>query len=134
MAASTRLSEPEHLIDVGNSGTGIRLLTGFVSAIDGLTVLEGDSSIAKRPMDRVAVPLRLMGARVDGRQGGRFPPLAVRGGRLQGIEYTLPVASAQVKSAVLFAGLGADGHHGGARAGGHPCPHRRNAGRRGSGH
>jgi 3-phosphoshikimate 1-carboxyvinyltransferase len=104
-----RLSEPEHLIDVGNSGTGIRLLTGFVSAIDGLTVLEGDSSIAKRPMDRVAVPLRLMGARVDGRQGGRFPPLAVRGGRLQGIEYTLPVASAQVKSAVLFAGLGAEG-------------------------
>ena len=109
MAASTASSEPEHLIDVGNSGTGIRLLTGFVSAIDGLTVLEGDSSIAKRPMDRVAVPLRLMGARVDGRQGGRFPPLAVRGGRLQGIEYTLPVASAQVKSAVLFAGLGAEG-------------------------
>ncbi len=104
-----RLREPEHLIDVGNSGTGIRLLTGFVSAIDGLTVLQGDSSIAKRPMDRVAVPLRLMGAQVDGRQGGRLPPLAVRGGRLQGIEYTLPVASAQVKSAVLFAGLGADG-------------------------
>ena len=104
-----RLREPEHLIDVGNSGTGIRLLTGFVSAIDGLTVLQGDSSIAKRPMDRVAVPLRLMGAQVDGRQGGRFPPLAVRGGRLEGIEYTLPVASAQVKSAVLFAGLGAEG-------------------------
>jgi 3-phosphoshikimate 1-carboxyvinyltransferase len=104
-----RLSEPEHLIDVGNSGTGIRLLTGFVSAIDGLTVLQGDSSIAKRPMDRVAVPLRMMGAQVDGRLGGRFPPLAVRGGRLQGIEYTLPVASAQVKSAVLFAGLGAQG-------------------------
>ena len=103
------LREPEHLIDVGNSGTGIRLLTGFVSAIDGLTVLQGDASIAKRPMDRVAVPLRLMGAQVDGREHGRFPPLAVRGGRLEGIEYTLPVASAQVKSAVLFAGLGAEG-------------------------
>ena len=106
---SGRLREPEHLLDVGNSGTGIRLLTGFVSTIDGLTVLQGDSSIAKRPMERVAVPLRLMGAQVDGRQGGRFPPLAVRGGHLEGIEYTLPVASAQVKSAVLFAGLGADG-------------------------
>ena len=80
-----------------------------MSAIDGLTVLQGDASIAKRPMDRVAVPLRLMGAQVDGRQGGRFPPLAVRGGRLEGIDYTLPVASAQVKSAVLFAGLGAEG-------------------------
>ena len=80
-----------------------------MSAIDGLTVLQGDSSIAKRPMDRVAVPLRLMGARVDGRQGGRLPPLAVRGGRLVGIDYTLPVASAQVKTAILFAGLGAEG-------------------------
>ena len=103
------LHEPDHLLDVGNSGTGIRLLTGFVSAIDALTLLQGDSSIAKRPMDRVAVPLRLMGAHVDGRQGGRFPPLAVRGGSLVGIDYTLPVASAQVKSAVLFAGLGAEG-------------------------
>jgi 3-phosphoshikimate 1-carboxyvinyltransferase len=104
-----RLHEPESVIDVGNSGTGIRLLAGYVSAIDGLTVLEGDSSIAKRPMDRVAVPLRLMGAQVEGRQGGRLPPLAVRGGHLKGIEYTPPVASAQVKSAVLFAGLGAEG-------------------------
>ncbi len=129
-----RLSEPEHLIDVGNSGTGIRLLTGFVSAIDGLTVLEGDSSIAKRPMDRVAVPLRLMGARVDGRQGGRFPPLAVRGGRLQGIEYTLPVAerAGEVRGAVRR--VGSRRPHGGTRAGGHPCPHRRNAGRCGSKH
>jgi 3-phosphoshikimate 1-carboxyvinyltransferase len=101
------LREPEMLVDVGNSGTGIRLLAGFVAAIDGLTVLQGDSSIAKRPMDRVTVPLRLMGAQVDGRQGGRFPPLVVRGGLLDGIEYTPPVASAQVKSAVLFAGLGA---------------------------
>lgn len=104
-----RLHEPEAVVDVGNSGTGIRLLAGFVAGIDGLCVLQGDSSIAQRPMDRVAVPLRLMGARVDGREGGRFPPLVVRGGHLRGIEYTLPVPSAQVKSALLFAGLGAHG-------------------------
>lgn len=104
-----RLGEPAEVLDVGNSGTGIRLLAGYVAALDGLVVLEGDESIARRPMDRVAVPLRLMGASVDGRQGGRLPPLAVRGGRLSGIDYTLPVASAQVKSAVLLAGLGAEG-------------------------
>jgi 3-phosphoshikimate 1-carboxyvinyltransferase len=104
-----RLSEPAAVIDVGNSGTGIRLLAGFVATIDGLTVLQGDSSIARRPMDRVAVPRRLMGARVDGRRQGSLPPLAVRGGGLRGIEYPLPVPSAQVKSAVLLAGLGADG-------------------------
>jgi 3-phosphoshikimate 1-carboxyvinyltransferase len=103
------LHEPEALVDVGNSGTGIRLLAGFVSAIDGFCVLQGDSSIAQRPMDRIAVPLRLMGVQVDGRQGGRFPPLAVRGGHIHGIEYTLPVPSAQVKSSILFAGLGATG-------------------------
>jgi 3-phosphoshikimate 1-carboxyvinyltransferase len=104
-----RLHEPGAVVDVGNSGTGIRLLAGFVSTIDGLTVLQGDASIARRPMDRVAVPLRLMGARVDGRRQGSLPPLAVRGGGLQGIDYSLPVPSAQVKSAVLLAGLGADG-------------------------
>jgi len=106
---ASRLREPEALVDVGNSGTGIRLLAGFVAAIDGLTVLQGDASIGQRPMDRIAVPLRLMGAQVDGRQGGRFPPLVVRGGHLKAIDYTLPVPSAQVKSSVLFAGLGAEG-------------------------
>jgi 3-phosphoshikimate 1-carboxyvinyltransferase len=104
-----RLREAERVIDVGNSGTGIRLLAGFVAAINGVTVLEGDESIARRPMDRVAVPLRLMGVQVDGRRGGSLPPLVVRGGRAQGIEYTLPVPSAQVKSALLLAGLGAEG-------------------------
>ncbi len=104
-----RLREPEAVIDVGNSGTGIRLLAGFVATIDGVTVLQGDSSIARRPMDRVAVPLRLMGAHVDGRHQGSLPPLVVRGGGLHGTEYRLPVPSAQVKSAVLLAGLGADG-------------------------
>jgi 3-phosphoshikimate 1-carboxyvinyltransferase len=104
-----RLREAERVIDVGNSGTGIRLLAGFAAAIDGVTVLEGDESIARRPMDRVAVPLRLMGVQVDGRRGGSLPPLVVRGGRARGIEYTLPVPSAQVKSALLLAGLGAQG-------------------------
>lgn len=104
-----RLREPDTVLDVGNSGTGIRLLAGVCAGIDGLSVLSGDASVAARPMDRVAEPLRAMGASVDGRGGGRWPPLAVRGGRLRGIDYELPVPSAQVKAAVLLAGLAADG-------------------------
>ena len=104
-----RLHEPSEVVDVGNSGTSIRLLAGWAAALDGLTVLCGDESIARRPMDRVADPLRQMGARIDGRQGGRLPPLVIRGGALQGIDYRPPVASAQVKGAVLLAGLGATG-------------------------
>ncbi len=103
------LHEPEGVLDVGNSGTGIRLLAGFCAGFGWLTVLAGDSSVAHRPMDRVVEPLRAMGARIDGRQDGHYPPLAVRGGNLAGIDYTPPVASAQVKSAVLLAGLGAEG-------------------------
>jgi 3-phosphoshikimate 1-carboxyvinyltransferase len=103
------LHEPDRVIDVGNSGTGIRLLTGWAASRPGLTVLAGDQSIAGRPMGRIADPLRAMGARIDGRDGGKYPPLAVRGGELHGIDYTPPVASAQVKGAVLLAGIGADG-------------------------
>ena len=102
-----RLHEPDGVIDVGNSGTGMRLLAGFVAAFDWLTVLHGDSSVARRPMGRVVEPLRRMGAGVDGRQDATLPPLVVRGGGLVGIDYTPAVASAQVKSAVLLAGLGA---------------------------
>jgi 3-phosphoshikimate 1-carboxyvinyltransferase len=102
-----RLHEPERVIDVGNSATGMRLLAGFVAGFDWLTVLQGDASVARRPMARVVEPLRRMGAGVDGRQGGTLPPLVIRGGGLAGIDYTPPVASAQVKSAVLLAGLGA---------------------------
>lgn len=105
----TEPREPETVIDVGNSGTGIRLLAGWAAGIDGLTILHGDASIARRPMGRVAEPLRAMGARVDGRRDGTLPPLAVRGGGLVGIDYRLPVPSAQVKSAVLLAGLSAGG-------------------------
>jgi 3-phosphoshikimate 1-carboxyvinyltransferase len=104
-----QLREPDGVVWVGNSGTGIRLLAGFCAAFPWLTVLAGDESIARRPMDRVAIPLRQMGATVDGRRSGRLPPLAIRGGNLHGIRYQLPVASAQVKSAILLAGLGAEG-------------------------
>jgi 3-phosphoshikimate 1-carboxyvinyltransferase len=103
------LHEPEAVIDVGNAGTGIRLLTGLCAALPFRTVLQGDESIAKRPMDRIVVPLRQMGATIDGRDDGRFAPLTVQGGDLHGITYRVPVPSAQVKSAVLLAGLGAEG-------------------------
>jgi 3-phosphoshikimate 1-carboxyvinyltransferase len=104
-----RLHEPHRVVDVGNSGTGIRLLAGLAAGIDGLTILSGDSSVNGRPMERVVFPLRQMGAAVDGRGRGQWPPLAVRGGGLVGIDYRPPVASAQVKGAVLLAGLTADG-------------------------
>ncbi len=104
-----RLHEPAGVVDVGNSGTAMRLLSGFAAAVDGLTILQGDRSVNGRPMERVVFPLRTMGAGVDGREGGRWPPLAVRGGRLAGIDYRPPVASAQVKGAVLLAGLAAEG-------------------------
>jgi 3-phosphoshikimate 1-carboxyvinyltransferase len=105
----SRLHEPEAVIDVGNSGTAIRLLAGWAAARPWLTVLQGDASIARRPMDRVAEPLRRMGALVDGRAEGRFPPLVVRGGALRGMEHHLAVPSGQVKGALLLAGLGAEG-------------------------
>ncbi len=103
------LHQPGDAIDVGNSGTTIRLLAGLCAAFDWVTVLSGDESIARRPMDRVAGPLRLMGAKVECRDGGSLPPLVVRGGGLTGIDYAMPVASAQVKSAILLAALGAEG-------------------------
>ncbi len=106
--ALERLGEPDQVLDVGNSGTAMRLLAGWLAGFPWLCVLEGDASVNQRPMDRVLVPLSAMGARVDGRRGRRFPPLVIRGGGLQGIDYTPPVASAQVKSAVLLAGLGAE--------------------------
>lgn len=103
------LSEPEDLLDVGNSGTTIRLISGILAGQDFLSVLTGDASIRRRPMARVAEPLRKMGAQVWGRSEGRYAPLAIRGGQLNGIEYRTPVASAQIKSALLLAGLFANG-------------------------
>jgi 3-phosphoshikimate 1-carboxyvinyltransferase len=104
-----RLSAPAATVDLGNSGTGMRLLAGVVAGVPGVTRLDGDESLRSRPMDRVAVPLDLMGARVTGVGGRCRPPLTVTGGSLVGIDYTPPMASAQVKGAVLFAGLDAAG-------------------------
>jgi 3-phosphoshikimate 1-carboxyvinyltransferase len=103
------LAEPSTPLDLGNSGTGMRLVAGVSAGQDAFTVLTGDESLVTRPMDRVVEPLRAMGARIDGRAGGRLAPLAIRGGGLTGIDYSPPVVSAQVKSAVLLAGLFATG-------------------------
>lgn len=103
------LSEPETVLDTGNSGTTTRLMLGLLAGRPFHSVIAGDESIAKRPMQRVTKPLCEMGAHIDGRMGGNFTPLSIRGGALRGIEYQLPVASAQVKSALLLAGLQADG-------------------------
>lgn len=103
------LGEADDVLDCGNAGTGMRLLAGVVAGIPGLAVLTGDASLRRRPMGRVAEPLRAMGATVDGRDDGRLPPLAIRGGRLRGTTWDSPVASAQVKSCLLLAGLRAEG-------------------------
>ena len=102
------LNEPKEVLNVGNSGTTIRLMMGILAGRDFFSVLEGDESIARRPMTRVATPLSQMGAKIDFRNGG-FAPISVRGGALNSFEYKLPVASAQVKSALLFAALQAEG-------------------------
>ncbi|MFA7079093.1 MAG: 3-phosphoshikimate 1-carboxyvinyltransferase [Syntrophomonas sp.] len=103
------LSEPENSLDAGNSGTTIRLLSGLLAGQDFLSIVTGDASIRQRPMARVAEPLRKMGAQVWGRSEGRYAPLAIRGGHLKAIDYHTPVASAQIKSALLLAGLYATG-------------------------
>ncbi len=103
------LAEPENIIDCGNSGTTMRLLTGLLSGRSFVSKLTGDASLRRRPMRRVIDPLQEMGADIDGRKGGAFAPLGIRGKPLAGMEYTLPVASAQVKSALLLAGLTAKG-------------------------
>ena len=104
------LTEPDNVIDCGNSGTSARLLVGVLAGQPFWTVLTGDDSLRSRPMDRVAEPLRRMGATVVGRREGSRLPLAVRGARpLKALTYASPVASAQVKTALLLAGLWADG-------------------------
>jgi 3-phosphoshikimate 1-carboxyvinyltransferase len=103
------LHEPDDVIDLGNSGTGARLLTGWCAAQPWTTVMTGDASLRTRPMMRVVEPLRRMGARIDGRQGGALLPAAVTGGSLRGIEFEPVPGTAQPKSAVLIAGLAAEG-------------------------
>lgn len=99
------LVEPSEILDVGNSGTTTRLMMGILAGTPFHSCIIGDESIARRPMSRVTKPLKMMGAAIDGREAGQFTPLAIRGGDLHGLNYESPVASAQVKSAILLAGL-----------------------------
>lgn len=103
------LREAGTVLDCGNSGTTMRMLTGLLAGRDFLSVLVGDESLSTRPMRRVLDPLAAMGAHVDGRDGGRLAPLTVRGGALHGVRHELATASGQVKTALLLAGLQAEG-------------------------
>lgn len=103
------LEEPDDVLDAGNSGTTVRLLSGILAAQPFLTVLTGDDSLRSRPMERIIEPLRAMGAQAFSRGEDQYLPLAIRGGGLHGIDYALPVASAQVKSCLLLAGALAEG-------------------------
>ncbi len=102
------LQEPASTLDAGNSGSTIRMLSGILAAQPFPSRITGDDSLSRRPMDRIMRPLEAMGACIAAREG-RYPPLEIRPARLKPIDYTLPVASAQVKTCVLFAGLYADG-------------------------
>ena len=103
------LQEPRDILDMGNSGTGIRLIAGILAGREFFSVLTGDRSLRRRPMRRVVEPLRQMGAIISGRADGQRCPLAIQGRPLNAIDYHLPMPSAQVKSAVLLAGLNAEG-------------------------
>lgn len=105
---SGRLSSPSRALDCGNSGSTMRMLSGILAAQSFSTEMFGDQSLSRRPMQRVIAPLTEMGATIECAEGGR-PPLRIHGTHLSAIKYKLPVASAQVKSAVLFAGLFAEG-------------------------
>lgn len=103
------LAEPSDVMDMGNSGTSARLLSGLLAGQPFFSVMSGDNSLRRRPMKRVVEPLKMMGANIWGRKGGEYLPLSIRGGKLHSISYRLPVPSAQVKSAILLAGLFAEG-------------------------
>ncbi len=100
-----RIQEPASILDCGNSGTAMRLLMGFLASCEGFFVLHGDRYLATRPMRRVADPLRSVGAKIDGREKGNLAPIAVRGGGVDAFSYESPIASAQVKSALILAAL-----------------------------
>src|SRR5947208_3374267 len=104
----SRLQAQNSPLDCGNSGSTIRMLSGILAGQDFTAELAGDESLSRRPMARIIAPLEMMGAKIVSHDGGR-PPLRVKGGKLKAIRYEMPVASAQVKSCVLFAGLFADG-------------------------
>ena len=102
------LSEPDDVLDCGNAGTGMRLYAGLLAGIEGSFVLTGDKYLRSRPMKRVADPLRTVGAKIDGREDGNKAPLHIRGGELKSFKYHSPIDSAQVKSALILAGIKAD--------------------------
>ncbi len=99
--------EPPRILECGNSGTTMRLMAGLLSGQNFLSILSGDESLNQRPMKRIIKPLSAMGADIKARQNSEYPPIVIRGGRLSGLEYELPVASAQVKSALMLAALNA---------------------------
>ena len=103
-----KLSEPSDILDCGNAGTGMRLYAGLLSGIEGSFVLTGDKYLRSRPMKRVADPLRDIGAKIDGREDGNKAPLHIRGGKLKSFKYHSPIDSAQVKSALILAGIQSD--------------------------
>lgn len=103
------LREPDDVLNAGNSGTTLRLVSGVLAGQSFLTVMTGDASLRRRPVDRIILPLSRMGAQCWARGQDRLPPLVIRGGGLTAIQYETPVASAQVKSAILLAGLFAEG-------------------------
>ena len=104
------LKAPTNTLNMGNSGTSIRLISGVLAGQDFAVTMVGDDSLSKRPMDRVTIPLRQMGVQIAGQTNRDLPPLTIHGNKtLQPIHYTLPVASAQVKSALIFAALQARG-------------------------
>ncbi len=103
-----KLTEPSDILDCGNAGTGMRLYAGLLSGIEGSFVLTGDKYLRSRPMNRVAIPLRNIGAKIDGRENGNLAPLTIRGGNLKSFKYESPIDSAQIKSALILAALQAD--------------------------
>ena len=104
-----QLQAPNNMLDAGNSGTTLRLVLGILAGQPFNSKIAGDASLNRRPMERVMGPLRKMGGNLQGKTGGEFPPIEVQGSELSGITYEMTIASAQVKSAILFAALQADG-------------------------
>lgn len=104
----SKLTEPDDILDCGNAGTGMRLYAGLLAGIEGSFVLTGDKYLRSRPMKRVVTPLRDIGASIDGRENGNKAPLHIRGGKLKSFKYHSPIDSAQVKSALILAGIQSD--------------------------
>jgi 3-phosphoshikimate 1-carboxyvinyltransferase len=109
ITSSGNIKEPSNILDCGNSGTSMRLFSGFLSAQEGSFVLTGDKYLRRRPMKRITQPLKQIGAFLDGRKNGELAPLFIRGGKIKAFDYESQIPSAQVKSALILAGLFANG-------------------------